>query len=98
MSDPDKDRTAVQLQIQNQLAEARILLYKAGVSAEELGMELDFMGLVFEPSFGWFSPDGELQEESEWNSSACVIGSAYADGYGMEGWKDRPREGLAQQR
>lgn len=73
--------------IQEKLAQAGRLIYEAGNEAEELGMQIQFLGLVFEPNFGWFTPDGELQQESNWNDSACVIGSEFAEGYGMEGWK-----------
>lgn len=76
--------------IQEKLAAAAKLLYEAGYLAEEQHQgELSFMGLVFEPGFGWFSQDGELQEASEWNASACVIGSNYAWGYGMRGWEGK---------
>lgn len=75
------------VQIQARLAEARRLLSEAGELADESGEVLHFMGMVFEPSFGWFTPDGGLQEPSEWNASDCVIGSCFAAGYGMEGWK-----------
>jgi hypothetical protein len=78
-----------QLEIQQKLSAAQRLIYEAGQLADDEGTEITFLGLVFEPNFGWFSPDGELQQESNWNSSACVIGSRYAEGYGMEGWKDR---------
>lgn len=73
--------------IDEKLRIAQRALWEAGNEAEELGIELQFMGMVFEPKFGWFTPNGELQLESDWNDSACVIGSSYAEGYGMEGWK-----------
>jgi hypothetical protein len=82
-----------QVLIQHKLAEARRLLIDAGkLSCDNHVGELYFMGMVFDPGFGWFTPDGELQEESDWNDSACVIGSAYAEHYGMEGWKDVARK------
>lgn len=79
------------LRMQGLLAEARRLLGEAGDLADQTSETIHFMGLVFEPSFGWFSPDGGLQQASDWNSSDCVIGSMYAEGYGMEGWKHAPR-------
>lgn len=80
--DNDPDR-----RIQQKLADARRLLAEAGKIADEEGFhDLNFMGMVFERNVGWFTPDGTLQEASEWNHSECVIGSPYAEGYGMRGW------------
>lgn len=78
----------VQFQVQAKLAEARHILMEAAKLIDEnhLG-DIQFMGMVYESHVGWFTPDGQLQEESEWNESACVIGSQYAEGYGMDGWK-----------
>ena len=71
-------------EIQGKLAQARKLLLEAGGLAEGLQMEsLDFCGLVYEPGFGWFK-DTELELESEWNSSGCVIGSTMAQHGTME--------------
>ena len=73
--------------IKKNLAEARRLLIEAGNEAQNDGItSLNFMGLVFEKWFGWFTPDGALQEASEWNSSACVIGSNAAEGKAVEDW------------
>lgn len=69
-----------QRKIQERLSAARSLLIEAGVLADESGVEfIDFMGLNYERSFGWFHRD-ELQEPSEWNASSCVIGSLLAAG------------------
>jgi hypothetical protein len=73
-----------QKEMQEKLTAARKLLVEAGSLAQEIGVELEFMGLRYENSFGWFSYDGELQEPSEWNTSHCVIGSRLANGFGTE--------------
>ena len=62
-------------EIQEKLAQARQLLVEAGKLAEDQGItHLEFMGLVFESSYGWFHGE-ELEEASDWNHSDCVIGS-----------------------
>lgn len=82
---------ANQEKIQQLLSEAMALLHQAAKLADEDGEDIFFLGNAYEASVGWFTPDGELQESSDWNNSDCVIGSPYADGYGMEGWSKKGR-------
>jgi len=71
--------------IQEKLSEARRLLNEAGEIADEnFNQGIEFMGLTFEPHFGWFN-GSDLQEPSEWNVSECVIGSKMAM-YGSMEW------------
>ena len=64
-----------QRMIQEKLTAARKLLVEAGTLADEGDIEfVQFLGLTYERSFGWFRGD-ELVAASEWNASECVIGS-----------------------
>jgi hypothetical protein len=68
--------------VQEKLAAARKLLIEAGTLADEGSVEfVQFLGLTYERSFGWFRGD-ELVAASEWNASECVIGSELSEGRG----------------
>lgn len=79
-----------QKRIQDRLAQAQKLLAEAGLIADEEDIEyVDFMGLTYERTFGWFHGE-DLVSPSEWNASECVIGSVMAR-RGMrlpDGWQE----------
>lgn len=63
----------IKVRIQDRLARAKALLDEAAKIADERDVEIDFMELIYRPTFGW-ERNGELVEASEWNFSECVIG------------------------
>lgn len=74
MSDIDENVEKQRL-IQEKLAQARALLVDVGRLANDgYFPDIQFMGLTYDPSFGWYTEGGELVEASEWNSSGCSIG------------------------
>lgn len=67
-----------QKRIQSKLAQVQELLSEIGRIADEENVEyVEFLGLTYERSFGWFKDD-DLVSPSEWNPSDCVIGSVMA--------------------
>jgi hypothetical protein len=68
----DERELKIQL-IQAKLAMAQELLKDATALANQAAVNLDFMGMKYDSSFGWVSQGGELIEASEWNSSSCSI-------------------------
>lgn len=78
--------------IQEKLTEARALLVEVGQLVDHSLLEsVDFMGLVYENRFGWFHGE-DLQEESEWNQSSCVIGSKMGE-HGTMDWQSSASSG-----
>lgn len=71
-----------QKRIQDRLAQAQQLLTEAGRIADEEDIEyVEFLGLTYERTFGWFH-GRDLVSPSEWNASECVIGSEVSEGRG----------------
>lgn len=67
-------KTAEQ-ELQELLARAYKLLEEAGMIADENGLEPHFCDMKWRHHIGWVKLDDEsdLQIESEWNFSGCVI-------------------------